>query len=438
MFRGEPMKQFVAVAAALMIAAPAQARLSAAEQRMVQTVDAEEQRSLALLERLVKQNSGTMNLAGVAKVGEMMRAELEPLGFRVVWKPLPQTKRAGHLIATHEGRRGGKRLLLIGHLDTVFEPDSPFQRFERKGDRANGPGVVDMKGGNIVILAALRALREAGLLDRVAITVFLTGDEERLGLPLETSRGDLIAAGRQADYALEFEGLARVDERDHGTVARRSSNNWTLTVSARTGHSSRIFSEQLGYGAVYEMARILDTFRRELPEANLTFNVGVLGGGTPATLDAQEVTVTATGKTNVIPEAAVARGDIRTLTGEQDQRIRARMQQIVAQHLHGTKAELVFADGGYPPMAPSPGNLALLSRLNEVNRALGLPEMPLMDPALRGAADSGFVAPDVDTLAGMGLAGGGAHAIGEWADLTSLPLQTKRAAILINRLSRSR
>ncbi len=432
------MKQFVAVAAALMIAAPAQARLSAAEQRMVQTVDAEEQRSLALLERLVKQNSGTMNLAGVAKVGEMMRAELEPLGFRVVWKPLPQTKRAGHLIATHEGRRGGKRLLLIGHLDTVFEPDSPFQRFERKGDRANGPGVVDMKGGNIVILAALRALREAGLLDRVAITVFLTGDEERLGLPLETSRGDLIAAGRQADYALEFEGLARVDERDHGTVARRSSNNWTLTVSARTGHSSRIFSEQLGYGAVYEMARILDTFRRELPEANLTFNVGVLGGGTPATLDAQEVTVTATGKTNVIPEAAVARGDIRTLTGEQDQRIRARMQQIVAQHLHGTKAELVFADGGYPPMAPSPGNLALLSRLNEVNRALGLPEMPLMDPALRGAADSGFVAPDVDTLAGMGLAGGGAHAIGEWADLTSLPLQTKRAAILINRLSRSR
>jgi len=245
-----------------------------------------------------------------------------------------------------------------------------------------------------------------------------------------------LAAGRDADYALEFEGLARVEERDHGTIARRSSNNWTLRVSARTGHSSRIFSEQLGYGAVYEMARILDSFRRELPEANLTFNVGVLGGGTPATLDAQEVTVTATGKTNVIPETAIARGDIRTLTPEQDQRIRARMQQIVAQHLPGTRAELVFAEGGYPPMAPSPGNLALLARLNEVNRALGLPEMPVMDPALRGAADSGFVAPFVDTLAGLGLAGGGAHAVGEWADLTSLPLQAKRTAILINRLSR--
>jgi glutamate carboxypeptidase len=220
-------------------------------------------------------------------------------------------------------------------------------------------------------------------------------------------------------------------------VARRSSTNWTLTARARTGHSSRIFSNELGYGAVYEMARILDTFRRELPEANLTFNVGVLGGGTPAALDAQEVTVTATGKTNVIPEAAVARGDIRSLTVEQDQRIRARMQQIVAQHLPGTSAELVFAEGGYPPMAPSPGNVALLARLNEVNRALGLPEMPPMDPALRGAADSGFVAPHVDTLAGLGMAGGGAHAIGEWADLTSLPLQAKRAALLMQRLSQA-
>jgi glutamate carboxypeptidase len=425
----------------LFAGAPLEAQLSAPERRMVQIVDREAERHVALLERLVNQNSGTLNLPGVKAVGDMLRPEFEALGMDVRWIDMAQAGRAGHLVAHRRARaRNARHVLLIGHLDTVFEPDSPFQRFERTrengGDRATGPGVVDMKGGNIVILAALRALREAGQLDRVAITVFLTGDEERLGLPLEASRGDLIAAGRKADYALEFEGLARVDERDHGTVARRSSNNWTLTVSARTGHSSRIFSEQLGYGAVYEMARILDTFRRELPEANLTFNVGVLGGGTPATLDAQEVTVTATGKTNVIPEGAVARGDIRTLTGEQDQRIRARMQQIVAQHLPGTKAELVFADGGYPPMAPSPGNLALLARLNEVNRALGLPEMPLMDPALRGAADSGFVAPDVDTLAGLGLAGGGAHAIGEWADLTSLPLQAKRAAILINRLSR--
>ncbi len=427
--------------ALFLLLAPAglQAQLSKQEAEAVAVVDREAGRHVALLERLVNQNSGTLNLPGVRAVADMLRPEFEALGMEVKWLDMKAAGRAGHLVAHRRGRtRGARHVLLIGHLDTVFEPDSPFQRFERSGERATGPGVVDMKGGNIVMLAALRALREARLLDRVSITVFLTGDEERLGLPLETSRGALIAAGREADYALEFEGLARVEGRDHGTVARRSSNNWTLRVSARTGHSSRIFSDQLGYGAVYEMARILDTFRRELPEANLTFNVGVLGGGTPATLDPQEVTVTATGKTNVIPEAAIARGDIRTLTPEQDQRIRARMQQIVAQHLPGTRAELVFADGGYPPMAPSPGNVALLARLNEVNRALGLPEMPPMDPALRGAADSGFVAPFVATLAGLGLAGGGAHAVGEWADLTSLPLQAKRTAILINRLSRAR
>jgi glutamate carboxypeptidase len=424
---------------AFIAAAPAQAQLAEPDRRAIQAVDRDAARHVALLERLVNNNSGTLNLPGVRREAELMRPEFEALGMEVRWVDMAATGRAGHLIATHRNRTRtrAKHILLIGHLDTVFEPDSPFQSWKREGDRAVGPGVADMKGGNVIMLAALRALHATGQLRRMDVTVFLTGDEERIGAPVATARRDLIAAAQQADYALEFEGLARVQGRDHSTVARRSSTNWTLTARARTGHSSRIFSNELGYGAVYEMARILDTFRRELPEANLTFNVGVLGGGTPAALDAQEVTVTATGKTNVIPEAAVARGDIRSLTVEQDQRIRARMQQIVAQHLPGTSAELVFAEGGYPPMAPSPGNVALLARLNEVNRALGLPEMPPMDPALRGAADSGFVAPHVDTLAGLGMAGGGAHAIGEWADLTSLPLQAKRAALLMQRLSQA-
>jgi glutamate carboxypeptidase len=423
---------------ALLLPGAAQAQLSGPERRVAQLVEREHDRQVALLERLVNQNSGTLNLPGVRASGEMMRPEFEAIGMQVRWIDLPQTGRAGHLVATHRARTraAAKHILLIGHLDTVFEPDSPFQRWSREGNRATGPGTADMKGGNVVMLAALRALHQAGLLQRMNVTVFLTGDEERPGAPIAVARRDLIAGAREADYALEFEGLARLDDRDHGTVARRSSNSWTLTTRARTGHSSRIFSPELGYGAVYELARILDTFRRELPEANLTFNVGLVGGGTPATLDAQEVTVTATGKTNVIPEVAIARGDIRSLTPDQDQRVRARMQAIVAQHLPGTRAELVFAEGGYPPMAPSPGNVALLGRLNEVNRALGYPEMPPIDPAQRGAADSGFVAPHVATLAGLGIAGGGAHAVGEWADLTSMNRQAIRAAILMHRLSR--
>ncbi|GAA0868425.1 M20 family metallopeptidase [Brevundimonas basaltis] len=410
------------------------AQASPAEQTMMRTVEAEHDRHVALLERMVNQNSGTLNLAGVRAVGEMTRAELEPLGFAVRWVDMSETGRAGHLVATHPGP--GRNVLLIGHLDTVFEVDSPFQTFARgEGARATGPGIGDDKGGVVVIVAALRAMQAAGTLADANVTVVLTGDEERVGSPIGIARRDLIEAGRAADYALEFENLAMDDGAEFGTVARRSSTNWTLTATGRTGHSSGVFSEGLGYGAIYETARILDAFRRELPEPNLTYNVGVIAGGTPAAIDAEGFSVTASGKTNIVASTAVARGDLRTLTPEQDERVRGRMLAIVDDHLPHTEAELTFADTGYPPMAPSEGNRALLARLNAVNRDLGLSEMAEFDPARRGAADSGFVAADVDTLGGLGIAGGGAHAEGEWVDLDSLVRQSQRAAVLISRLS---
>ena len=404
-----------------------------AEQTMVQTVTAEHDRHIALLERMVNQNSGTLNLPGVRIVGDMVRAELEPLGFTVRWVDMAETGRAGHLIATHEGP--GRNVLLIGHLDTVFEADNPFQRFERDGARATGPGIGDDKGGIAVIVAALRAMQAAGTLEDADITVFLTGDEERIGSPSAIARRDLIEAGRAAAFALEFENLAIEDGSDFGTIARRSAANWTLTATGRTGHSSGVFNDALGYGAIYELARILDGFRRDLPEPNLTYNVGVIAGGTPAAIDAEGFSVTASGKTNIVASTAIARGDLRTLTREQDERVRGRMQAIVDDHLPRTGAELVFAEGGYPPMAPTEGNRALLARLNAVNRDLGLPLMAEYDPARRGAADSGFVAGDVDTLGGLGVAGGNAHADGEWVDLDSLVRQAQRAAVLISRLS---
>ena len=418
----------------LAFAIPASARLAPEERRMAQAVESEAGRTVALLERLVNVNSGTLNLEGVTAVGEMMRAELEPLGFAVRWIDMRETGRAGHIVATHEGP--GRNVLLIAHLDTVFEPDSPFQAFARAGERATGPGIGDDKGGLAVIVAALRAMHAAGTLRTANVTIVLTGDEERPGAPIAIARRDLIEAGRAADYALEFENLAIEDGRDFGTVARRSATSWTLRTRGRTGHSSGVCGAELGCGAVYEMARILDSFRRELPEPNLTYNVGVIAGGTPASIDTQGLSVAASGKTNIVAETAIARGDIRTLSAGQEARARARMQGIVARHLPQTGAELVFAEDGYPPMAPTPGNRAILARLNQVNRDLGLPEMAEYDPARRGAADSSFVAGDVDTLAGLGAGGGGAHAQGEWIDLNTLPRQAKRAAILITRLTR--
>lgn len=417
----------------LAVATPAQAQSPEAERTIMGTVVAEHDRHIDLLERLVNVNSGTLNLAGVVETGRMVTVELEALGFDVRWVDMAETGRAGHLIATHDG--GGKNILLIGHLDTVFEADSPFQTFVREGSRATGPGIGDDKGGIVVIISALRAMQAAGTLEGSNITIVLTGDEERPGSPLAIARKDLIEAGKVADYALEFEGLALEDGEEFGTIARRSSTTWTLRTGGRTGHSSGVFGDNLGYGAIYELARILDTFRRELPEPNLTYNVGVVAGGTPAGIDAAGFRVEASGKTNIVAETAIARGDLRTLTPEQDERARTRMTAIVEDHLPRTTAELTFSDDGYPPMAPTPGNIALLDALNAVNRDLGLPEMAPYDPAKRGAADSGFVAADVATLGGMGMAGQGAHAEGESVDLDTLVRQAQRAAVLIGRLS---
>ncbi|WP_432769300.1 MAG: M20 family metallopeptidase [Sphingopyxis sp.] len=423
------------VALQLAFSPAAAAKLSPAETEMAKTVATEQDRSIALLEKLVNQNSGSLNLDGVEKVAAMMRAELEPLGFTVTWKPMRETGRAGHLIATHAGKSDTKKLLLIAHLDTVFEPDSPFQRFERIGDKAKGPGVGDDKGGMVVVVAALRAMHRAGTLKDANIEFHMTGDEEDTGDPLSVARADLIEAGKAADVALGFEGLIRDGGADMSSIARRSSESWQVTATGKTGHSSGIFSADAGDGAIYELARIIHRFRTELPEPNLTFNVGLVAGGEQVTLDEGKIRASANGKTNIIAASAIARGDLRTLSADQAARVKAKMAAIVADHASGTDATLAFDPGGYPAMAPTDGNRALLTRLNAINRDLGLAEMAALDPLKRGAADISFVAPHVDSLAGLGAYSTGDHGPEETVDLPSIARQATRAAILMSRLA---
>ena len=420
---------------AAMVATPALAQLSSPEQAIVETVESGFDTDVALLEEITLINSGTHNHAGVKAVADVLVPEFEALGMTVEWIDQSANGRAGHLFATHEGAPGATKVLLIGHLDTVFEPDSPFTGFVRNGDTAVGPGVVDDKGGIVVILSALRAMKAAGTLEDANIVVALTGDEEDAGEPLEDARRDLVEAGNWADVALGFEGLSILDGKDAGVVARRSSGGWTLTTSAKSGHSSGIFSEYAGYGAIYEMARILDTFRRELPEENLTYNVGFMAGGTPAELGDDGLSATTSGKTNIIPSTAIARGDLRALTQEQNERTAERMREIVSNHLPGTEAEIEI-EFRYPPMAPTPGNRALLDRLNAINADLGREAMEPYPPSRRGAADISFVATYTDGLAGMGPSGSGSHAEGESIDLRSITRQAQRTAILISRLSK--
>ena len=421
---------------AICFASPAEAALSRAEQTMIRTVDAEQPRTLAMLESWVNQNSGTMNVAGVEAVRRAVEPEFRQLGFTTEWIDMKAAGRAGHLVARHTGSKRGKRLLLIAHLDTVFEAESPFQRWVRDGDTAHGPGASDDKGGVAVIVTALRAMRAAGTLRQANITVFLTGDEEDAGSPIAIARCDLIAEGKKADVALDFEPLAHDNGLEMGSTARRSAGSWTLTVTGRSGHSAGVGSPDAGFGAIYELARILDQFRRELPEDKLTYNVGLVGGGQTATLDAGKIRLEATGKTNIIAATAVARGDLRAISQEQIDRVEAKMRAIVAQPMAGARAEISFEEDIYPPMPPTEGNRAILNALNGVNRDMGLPEMGELDPSERGAGDISFVAADVDGLAGLGPSSSGSHTASETVDIPSISKQAKRAAILMSRLAR--
>lgn len=409
-------------------------QLTAVEERIAQHVDEHRADALALLEETVNVNSGTMNVDGVREVGRLLRREFDALGFATRWVDGSGFDRAGHLVAERTG--SGPVLLLIGHLDTVFEPDSPFQRFEMVSDSvARGPGVADMKGGNVVMIQALRALDAAGVLDGMSLTVVMTGDEEKSGRPLALAREALVDAAEAADIAIGFEN----GDNDPGTavVARRGSTSWQLRVAAKPAHSSLIFREDIGAGAIYEASRILTgLYERMAGEPYLTFNPGVILGGTDVEFDAEQARGSAFGKTNVIAERAIVSGDLRTLSLEQLEGAKSRMRAVVAEHLPHAEAEIAF-DDGYPPLAPTDGNRRLLAELDRASRDLGLGEVTGVDPARAGAADVSFTAGLVDmAIDGIGLMGGGDHTVDETADLRTLPTQAKRAAILIYRLTR--
>ena len=407
--------------------------LSPSERQLASHVDARAAEALALLERVVNINSGTQNLAGVREVGRVFRAELDALGFTTRWVDGAPFHRAGHLVADHPG--AGPRILLIGHLDTVFEKDSPFQQFARIDERtARGPGIIDMKGGDVVMIAALKALHDAGALKTMNLVVVMTGDEEDSGDPLDLARAALVAAAKGADVAIGFEdGPA---DPKLAVTARRGTTGWEVRVTGKPAHSSQIFRGDIGYGAVYEMARILNGFREKLAgEAHLTFNPGVLLGGTAVDFDPVQVRGRASGKTNVVAEHAVASGDLRALSKDQFDSARKTMQEIVSSSLPHTQATIRF-DEGYPPMAPTEGNAKLLEMYDRASRDLGFGPVTAVSPDRAGAADVSFVAGVVPSiLDGVGLMGHDDHTVNETADLATLPSQTKRMAVLLYRLT---
>ncbi len=443
MHKSRPAFTFAACSAAgaLVLASAAGAQKSAAnlsrqERAVVSAVDAHNAAALALLQRTVDINSGTLNFTGVKKVGDIFRAQYDSLGFTTRWVDGAEFNRAGHLVAEHQGP--GPKILIIGHLDTVFEPTSSFQQFRMLNDStATGPGVIDMKGGDIIALYALRALKDAGLLAKMNVTVVYHGDEEESGTPLSVARRTLIDAAHGATAALGFEDAA--GDPHTAVIARRGDDGWTLRTTGIPAHSSQIFTAEVGAGAVYEASRILDQFYQQLSkEQYLTFSPGLALGGTDVNADTSGTTGSAAGKSNVVAKEMVVTGDLRTLSPEQLAHARKTMTDIVANHLPHTTAEITFADG-YPPMAPTDGNRKLLARYSKVSTDMGLWPVEAVDPSRAGAADVSFVASLVPmAIDGLGLSGRDDHTDKETADLRMLPVQTKRAALLMYRLSSPR
>lgn len=409
-------------------------KLSRTERKIVEKVKSLDEASISFLEEVVNINSGSLNKKGVKEVGTVFNQAFKEIGFQTRWIDMPEEmNRAGHLFASIDGNRG-KKLLLIGHLDTVFEENSPFQSFERLNDSmAYGPGANDMKGGDVVVLFALKALADLNLLKDSSITVAFTGDEESTGKPLSISRKDLIDAGKAADIALGFENATGFD---NATIARRGASGWQLEVQGKRAHSSGIFNERVGAGAIFEMSRILNAFYEEVRgEEYLTFNPGTLLGGTFVEYDKQTSSGEVFGKTNVVAQKAIVNGGLRFISEEQKENARAKMREIVSQNLPQTTAEIHFTDS-YPAMGPTEGNEALLEQLSEVSQDLGFGPVSGYDPGRRGAADISFVANDVDGLDGLGTMGNGAHTPQETVNLKTMNALIQRTAVLIYRLTR--
>ena len=405
--------------------------LTSTERKVRDWIAAHREPQIAFLEKMVNIPSGTLNVAGVQAVGALFRTELDALGFTTRWVEMPaDMRRGGHLVAERIGKKAGKtpkRMLLIGHFDTVFEGEG--QRFVRADTIARGAGTSDMKGGDAVMLYALKALAENGLLDAMHITVVITGDEESTGRPLDLARAALIDAARRSDVALSFEGGSRTQ----ASISRRGSSNWRLTVTGRQAHSAGVFGSN--YGAIYETARILNSFREQLVgPAGLTFNPGFIVGGTEVISDTSGYSFTVSGKTNIISPITQVRGDLRFVTEDQKEKTRAVMREIVAKNLPGTRADITFEDS-YPAMPVTPAGEALLAQYDAASRALGYPALRAMDAANRGAGDLSFVAPYIPGLDGMGALGTGAHSPQELVNLPTLEMQTARAAVLMMRLA---
>jgi glutamate carboxypeptidase len=373
---------------------------------LVAYVDTKEAEILAFLERIVNIDSGTHDKAGVDQVGNILADKLQELGFEV--EKVPQTQYGDHLIARKQGR-GQRSILFIGHMDTVFPAGTAARRpFRVEGGRAYGPGVLDMKGGDVSLLFALEALKATGnpVYDDVTMTVIFNSDEEVLS---PTSRSIFEVEAKRADTACVFEPARPGGEY---VIRRKGVGKYYLTVHGRAAHAGA--QPEQGRSAVEEMARkILAIHAMTDFKVGTTLNVGLVRGGE---------------RSNVVAETAYAEIDLRAPDMEEARRVDARLREIAAAStVPDTTAELT---GGlvFPPMEQTPASRRLFEAVQAAGRELGL---DLQGISTGGGSDGNHAAQFTPTIDGMGPKGSETHSDREFIEVASMSERTKVTTLFL-------
>lgn len=400
--------------------------LSADELELVDWLVNEEQNMVQLLERLTNINSGSLNKPGVDAITAIFREEFGTLGFansllpgdRVDMPSCPGSDYSidvtDHLLSTREGQ--GKRLLLMGHMDTVFPPESPFQSFRVQGDTIYGPGVADMKGGLVVMLYALKALAASGDLDAMTISILLNSDEEVGSL---SSRKYLEEQARNHDYGLVYESSGT----DNLVRTRKGLGQARFVINGRASHAGG--AHEQGRSAIKELAyKIVEIENMTNYESGVTVNVGVVSGGEAR---------------NTIAPCAEGFVDLRYPQPDQGTDAIAQFESIFGQVYSypvdsGEITTNSWVNLHRPPKIPTPDSDHLLEKTRAIGRLLGQ-ELGVTDSG--GGTDGSLTqAVGLPTLDSLGIAGTGAHSNREEARLSSLLQRAQLSAILLRRLGR--
>jgi len=374
---------------------------------MLDDIDGRQDQMVDLLRELVEQESGTYDKPDVDRLGAGLRERLAALDFQT--ETLTQDRLGDHVVGRRPSRNG-KQILLVGHFDTVFSHGTLAERPWRvENGRAYGPGVYDMKGGIVILLTALDALRTAGspFWSDCGIAVFFNSDEEILS---PTSAGPIDAIARECQTACILEPARPGGEY---TFVRKGAGKFFMRIAGRAAHAGG--QPELGRSAALELAhKTIALHGLNDPSTGTTVNVGVMRAGE---------------RSNIICPEAYAEIDLRAIDPEaMESAIEAMRQVAAATKVPDTTAQF-WGDPYFPPLPRKPVNERLFALMREVAAEVGFAARDIVSG---GGSDGNHTGQLVPTIDGMGIGGDGAHTEREFAVVASLPERAKALALFLH------